>query len=306
MTPVVLDPETLRKHIPHLDAVEPCFAAGGFKSVYAAVVKGKREALKVLGINRITDPGADPDLVDAYCKEQIARVLREVEALSKCRLPELVKLGAIPPVEFDVNNEKYVAYTEEFIGGKDLWHLIKQHEPLPALDELIQLFRSLLKCVRELWRQGLVHRDIKPANVMKTTDRRRPFVLLDLGIAYAVYEPSVTVKPDYRLPPATLRYLAPEMMQHDFRERLDFRTDLYTTGMTVFEYAAGRHPLAKDADDLMRTISRALHQQPAPLSKYRPDLPGTFCDVVDSLLKKKPALRPANLEMLFKKLEDLA
>jgi serine/threonine protein kinase len=286
--------------------VEPCFAGGGFKSVYAAVVAGKKEALKVLGIKRITDPGADPDLAEAFCLEQAARVRREVESIGKCQTPALVKLGAIAPVEFEVGNEKYIAYSEEFLEGQDLWKLITQHGQLPALTELVQLFGSLLTCVRELWRHGLVHRDIKPANVMKTPDPARPFVLLDLGIAYAVYETSLTVRPEDRMPPATLRYLAPEMMQPDFRERVDFRTDLYTTGMTLFEYAAGKHPLAKDRDDMMRTISRALHQPPAPLRQHRPDLPDPFCNLVDSLLKKKPALRPANLAMLFQKLEEIA
>ena len=104
---------------------------------------------------------------------------------------------------------------------------------------------------------------------------------------------------------ATYRYLAPEMMEPDFRDRLDFRTDLYTTGMTVYEYAAGRHPLARDTDDLMRTISRALHQPPIPLQTHRSDLPNQFCELVNGLLKKKPALRPANLSMLRQKLEAL-
>ena len=306
MPPVVLDPDTLRQHIPGLDSVEPSFASGGFKSVYAAVVNGKKEALKVLGIKRISDPGAFPDMAEVFCQEQVARVRREVESIGKCQAPELVKLGAIVPVEFEVANEKYIAYSEEFLEGQDLWKLISQHGQLPALAELAQLFRSLLTCVRELWRHGLVHRDIKPANVMKTSDPARRFVLLDLGIAYAVYETSLTARPEDRIPPATLRYLAPEMMQPDFRERLDFRADLYTTGMTLFEYAAGKHPLAKDTDDMMRTISRALHQQPAPLKQHRPDLPDSFCNLVDALLKKKPALRPANLVMLFQKLEEIA
>ena len=298
-----LDPDTLKQHIPGLDSVEPCFACGGFKSVYAVVAGGKKEALKVLEIRKINAPGAEPDLVDAFCKEQIARVRREVDALQKCRIPELVKLASIAPVEFEVNNESYIAYSEEFLEGQDLWKLINSHGQPPALDELVQLFRSLLKCIKELWRHGLVHRDIKPANVIKTADPTRPFVLLDLGIAWAVYETSLTAGPEGRMPLATYRYLAPEMMQPDFRERLDFRTDLYTTGMTVFEYAAGRHPLARDSDDMMQTISRALHQLPVPLKQYREDLPDSFCDLVDGLLKKKPALRPANLAMLFRKLE---
>jgi len=302
---VILDPDTLKQHIPGLDSVEPSFAHGGFKSVYAVFVKGKKEALKVLRIRRMDDPGADPDLAEAFCEEQVARVRREVDALRKCRVPELVKLASIAPVQFTANSETYIAYSEELLEGHDLWKLITSHGQPPALSELIELFRSLLRCIEELWKHGLVHRDIKPANVIKTPNPARPFVLLDLGIAFSVYETSLTAMAEDRMPPATYRYLAPEMMQPDFRERLDFRTDLYTTGMTVFEYAAGRHPLARDSDDMMRTISRALRQQPTPLKQYREDLPDTFCSLVDGLLKKKPALRPANLAMLLHKLEAI-
>jgi serine/threonine protein kinase len=300
---ITLDPETLKGLLPGVDSVEPCFASGGFKSVYAAVINGKREALKILSIRKMDDP--DPDIVDAYYKEQVARVRREVVALGKCRIPELVRLGAIAPMEFDVGGQKYIAYSEEFLDGQDLWTLIRSHGQLPPLMELVQLFRSLLKSVQELWRHGYVHRDIKPQNVMKLQDRTRPFVLLDLGIAYAVHETGLTFGAEGRMPPATYRYLAPEMMQPDFREHIDFRTDLYTIGMTVFEYAAGCHPLARDGDDVMRTISRALRQPPQPLRKYRQDLPGDFCALVDGLLKKKPALRPANLALLFTRLEAI-
>jgi len=268
-----------------------------------ATIGAKKEALKVIRIERIADP--DADLVDAFVEEQISRVRREVEALQKCRVAEMVKLGSIALVEFEEAGEKYVAYTEEYLAGHDLWHAIINHDALPPLSELVRLFRSLLVCVQELWGLGYVHRDIKPANVMRTEDAARPFVLMDLGIAYAVHEAGLTVKPELRMPLATHRYLAPEMMQPGFRGQLDFRTDLYTTGLTVFEYAAGQHPLARSADDLMRTITRALHQAPIPLKRLRADLPVEFCDLVDGMLKKKPALRPANMKRLLEKLEAL-
>jgi len=299
----VLNPDTLKHHIRDLDFVGPCCDSGGYKSVYIARVAGRKEALKVLRIRKIE---GDPDIVEAFCDEQVTRVKREVKALKECHIPELVKLGTVAPVEFDYNDEKYIAYSEEFLEGSDLRKLINSERPLPVIGEVIQLFQSLLKCIQKLWQHGYVHRDIKPANVIKTTDPDRPFVLLDLGIAYAVHETSLTLRHDERMPLATYRYLAPEMMQPDFREHIDYRTDLYTTGMTVFEYASGQHPLAKGSDDLMRTISRALRQAPVPLKHYRNDFPDSFCDLVDGLLKKKPALRPANMAMLFRKLEEIS
>ena len=89
------------------------------------------------------------------------------------------------------------------------------------------------------------------------------------------------------------------MANPNFRGNLDFRTDLYTIALTVFEYAAGQHPIAHDSDDPIRTVSRALHESPKPLQNFRPDFTPEFCKLVDQLLKKKPALRPANLDALI-------
>lgn len=52
----------------------------------------------------------------------------------------------------------------------------------------------------------------------------------------------------------------------------------------------------------MQTISRALHQSPKPLKNTRPDLSPELCQIVDQMLKKKPALRPANLNTLIERL----
>ncbi len=297
-------PSVLKDHIPKLESVEECFAQGGFKWVYKAVVQGCREALKVVEIRQIDDP--DHNIVDAFAKEYAGRIRREIDVLRQCKTKDIVKLGEISPTELTIGETHYLAYSEEFLDGINLWDQIHSPERKPPdLDELILLTLSLLRCIEELWQCGYVHRDIKPHNVMKTGLQERPFVLLDLGIAFAVHDTNLTFRPDERMPVATYRYLAPEMMQPDFRDRIDYRTDLYAAGMTVYEFAAAKHPLAENERDLMSTISRALHKPPIPLASFRPDLPERYCNMIDSLLKKKPVLRPANLKMLFRELEAL-
>lgn len=102
----------------------------------------------------------------------------------------------------------------------------------------------------------------------------------------------------------SFRYFAPEMINPEFRETIDYRSDLYTTALTLFEYAAQEHPLARNEEDEIRTVYRAVRQLPKSLKQFRPDLSDFLCQTVDQMLKKKPALRPANLNLLISQLQN--
>ncbi len=291
MTFKAIDVSLITQQFPQITEMT-FLASGGFKGVYRAKVEDRIEAVKVIMLEKQQDPDAEELL-----QEQVARVRREVEVLEKCTVPELVKLGKIPLTPFLIGNDYYLIYSEEFLKGPDLMKLVHNSEEWPTEKELRRLFLSLLKAIKALWTMGYVHRDIKPNNVIKLVDPERPFVLLDLGIAFAVHETGLTVQTQFA--PATIKYIAPEMLQPNFRENLDYRSDLYTAAMTVYEYGSKQHPLAKKQDDFTQTLSRALRQIPDSLSLLRPDLDKGFCDLIVQMLKKKPALRPANLDRLM-------
>ncbi len=211
---------------------------GGFKAVYRVTLGGRTEALKLIQI-----PASDGSTdAEAFKREMIGRVRREVEALARCTGPEIVKLGTLALTPLTINAVDYVAYSEEFLEGCDLWKLLTAGGAKPTEQELRLLFATLLKAVREIWSLGYVHRDIKPKNVMKLTAPARQFVLLDFGIAYSVQETGLTANATGRMPLATYRYLAPEMMNPAFRETIDYRTDLYTAAMTVLRIRRSGSP----------------------------------------------------------------
>lgn len=268
--------------------------AGGFKTVYRALREGQPEVIKVISIPRADDPD-----LEKFREECLGRVRREVGILQQCQSPFLVKLASLPLEAHEVNGDLYAIYSEELLDGPDLWKLIRNKAPLPSEEEAKLLMNCLLKAIQEIWSLRYIHRDIKPANVIKLDDANRPFVLIDLGIAFGLLETGLTYNAAFRDPPATFRYLAPEMANPAFRTTIDYRSDLYTAALTVFEYTAGRHPIARDSDDLVRTVTRALHDAPQPLQKLRPEFSREFCGLIDQLLKKKPSLRPANLSRLI-------
>ncbi len=296
MQPPKLPASDLTPVFPHFRGLHE-IGYGGFKTVYKGTVNGVSEVLKVVSIPAPDDP-TDKDQI-RFQEECVARIRREVAILSRCHSPFMVKLGSVPLAEHVINGFTYSIYSEEFLDGPDLWTLIKAKGALPTEGEAKQLMRCLLEAIKEIWAMRFIHRDIKPANVMKLADPDRPFVLIDLGIAFGLLETGITIQGV----PRTNRYLAPEMANPNFRSSLDYRTDLYTTALTVFEYSAGKHPIAEDSDDDMRTISRALHQAAKPLQTMRPDFSPAFCQLIDQLLKKKPALRPANLDGLIAQTE---
>ena len=77
-------PEVLRQHLPAIDSLEPCFDKGGFKWVYRAVVRGRKEAIKVLTIQESLNPDREQDEA-AFVQEQYARIHREIHAARQVR-----------------------------------------------------------------------------------------------------------------------------------------------------------------------------------------------------------------------------
>lgn len=287
--------ELIKKAFPEISELS-FIASGGFKGVYKAKFNGNLQALKLINVPEV--PLADAESVRMR-DELIRRVEREIEILKKCKSECIVKLGTLSPCGKDIEGKKFIAYSEEFLEGKNLWDLLRDATtPKPSEEELKTLLRALLEAIKEFWQYGIIHRDIKPCNIIRTGNAARPFVLLDLGIAFSRVDTPLT----QGWTPATYRYFAPEMANPSFRDSLDYRADLYTSALTVYEYAAKVHPLAKDFEDPIVTVSRAVRVPPASLKSVRQDLSDDFCDLIDKLLNKIPALRPGNMAMLMKRI----
>ena len=266
---------------------------GGFKIVYRAEVHGRVEAFKLA---RIPEDPADPTVSENNRR----RLSRELDLLMTCETPCLVRLGAFMPVECRIGPYQYVGYSEELVAGECLRNRIRAGHR-PSQTELATLAACLLSAVRELAAKNAIHRDVKPDNVMATGDAARPFVLLDLGVAFIVGGTNLTM--DTHAIPGTRWYLAPEMLDLDFRQSLDYRADLYTVGLTLYEYATGGNPFANPGDPPLTTMYRIKHQRVPPLHTLRRDLDSAFCALVDQLIKKIPALRPGNVARLISQVE---
>ncbi|MEA2083986.1 MAG: serine/threonine-protein kinase [Thermodesulfobacteriota bacterium] len=267
---------------------------GTFKVAFRAEIGGREEALKLVRIP--TDPG------DATVEEiNRRRAYREIDILGKCPSPYLVKLGQLQPEDREISGNTYILYSEELVAGDSLRKRIRSGYK-PDQQELAGIGLALLDVIGRLAGMKVIHRDIKPENMVATDLPERPFVLLDLGVAFVQGGTRLTL--DSRQIQGTLYYLAPEMLDVNFRQSLDYRADLYTMGLTLYEFASGVNPFARRDDAVYTTMYRIKHDRPQPLSALRPDLDKAMCSLIDQLIKKLPALRPANLTGLIKTMEN--
>lgn len=255
-----------------------------------------QEAIKAVYV-----PPAGSEDDDAVRAQLIARAEREIEALGACVSPALVKLGSLSPQLFSIEGHDYLIYSEELLPGRPLTDWIGR-DPRPSLVELTMVFRALIDLIRDLSGSGYLHRDIKPANIMGTGLPHRPFVVLDLGIAFKMHGTELTQGGG---PPGTLLFMAPELLKPNYKDAMDFRCDLYAAGLTIYVLAAGLHPYAKRPEHEYATAYRIMVQRPTPLQELRPDLPRAFCSIIDRCIRKKPALRYARIELVENALKEV-
>jgi serine/threonine protein kinase len=284
--------EQLRQARPELGELD-FLGEGGFKAVYRAKIRGRIEAVKVVYIPREAQGNASRE-------EIIARVRREIGALERCHTNRLVALGSLALDAISIDVHDYFIYSEELLPGESL----RQHmHARPDAQQLERLMRCLMEALRAIEQSGHIHRDIKPDNVMVTGLPERPFVVLDLGIAFKMHGTELTARGAG--PPGTVIYMAPELFQPDYKDVLDIRSDIYSAGVTVFEYAAGQHPFYRPGERDYTTVYRILHQQPAKLADLRGDLPVPLCRMVDRCFRRLPALRYPNPAAALRELEAL-
>lgn len=122
----------------------------------------------------------------------------------------------------------------EYVDGRDLKDIISDG-PLEAR-EAVRIIDGVLTALEYSHRALLVHRDIKPGNIMVTQNGQ--VKVMDFGIARAVSDNSATVA-DTSSVLGTAQYFSPEQARG---ETVDARTDLYSTGVVLFELLTGRPP----------------------------------------------------------------
>lgn len=174
--------------------------------------------------------------------------------------------------------------TMELISGTSLRALLDRGGALP-LPAALAIGKQLFRALQVAHEAGILHRDIKPQNLMVQPDGT--LKVMDFGIARVITRPSGLTQAGMVV--GTPEYMAPEQL---LGETVDARSDLFSAGVVLYECVTGRRPI--EADSPVVLVSRLLHDPVPPASRVSPGVPAALSALLDRLLARTPAQRPAS------------
>jgi serine/threonine-protein kinase len=204
---------------------------GGMADVYEGLDTrlGRTVAIKLLK----SDLANDPSFED--------RFRHEAQASARMAHPTIVRVyDAGEDIEKDSrgNDVKHPYIIMEYVKGKLLRDIL--HERRLSIEEAVNYASGVLTALEFSHKAGVIHRDIKSANIMITDNDQ--VKVMDFGIARAISDSSATMANTVGIM-GTAQYFSPEQAKG---ENVDARTDLYSTGVLLYEMLAGRAPFKGD------------------------------------------------------------
>ena len=178
----------------------------------------------------------------------------------------------------------------EYVEGHTVKELISDGMPVP-INEAIEIVGGVLQALEYSHAAHLVHRDIKPGNIMLTNDGK--VKVMDFGIARALTDSQATMTQTNAVV-GTAQYLSPEQARG---ESVDARSDLYSTGVVLFELLTGRPPFK--GDSAVAVAYQHVGQMPPVPSSITADIPDALDRVVMKALAKDRDQRYASADAML-------
>jgi len=209
-----------------------------------------------------------------------ARFRREAQSAASLNHPSIV---AVYDTGEDMSGSSHVPYiVMEYVDGRTLRDLLRDDRRLLP-ERALEITDGVLRALDYSHRHGIVHRDIKPGNVMLT--RTGEVKVMDFGIARAVSDAQATMTQTAQVI-GTAQYLSPEQARG---ERVDARSDLYSTGCLLYELLTGRPPFLGDSP--VAIAYQHVRENPVPPSHLDPEIPPWADSIVLRAMAKDPAQR---------------
>jgi predicted ATPase len=221
-------------------------------------------------------------------KEELTRYRQEYEITRNIKLP-----GVIKAYRLEKYQNTLIIILEDF-GGESLkqlmaippssfekggqWGILKGGI---SISDFLPLAIQIANSLDEIHAANIIHKDINPSNIVFNPDTNQ-LKIIDFGIASRLKREKTTLKNPEHLE-GTLAYISPEQTGRINRS-IDYRTDLYSLGVTFYEMLTGQQPF--NSTDLLELVHCHIAKTPVPVCEINPNVPHVLSDIVIKLMAK--------------------
>jgi serine/threonine protein kinase/Tfp pilus assembly protein PilF len=224
-------------------------------------------------------------------EEAKRRFIQEAQTASSLDHPNICTIYEIDETKDlpnDVGGRLFIAmayYEGETLKKKIRPRLLKKND---AIEIAVQVARGLFKAHKK----GIIHRDVKPANVIITEDGVAKIV--DFGLARLASKSEIT-RPEITM--GTLSYISPEQIQG---KKIDYRTDIWSFGIMLYEMITGELPFKGDIDQAV--IYSILNEAPEP---FKVSISRQLQRIIYKSLEKNPEARYQSMKEVISDFEAI-
>ncbi|HSQ67918.1 MAG TPA: serine/threonine-protein kinase [Polyangiaceae bacterium] len=259
--------------------IEAYIGEGGMGAVARAthLIRKAPVALKFMAPSAMYQAGG----VDRFLNEAVA-----ASALKSEHIVQVLDVGTLP------TKAPYLVL--ELLEGYDAATLVER-EGQNGIDvpRAAHIVLQVLRALEVAHAAGIIHRDLKPSNCFLVHHEGDPeFVkLLDFGISKMQREGSAALT-QTNAALGTPLYMSPEQARS--ARDVDFRCDIYSTGVILYELLCGHAPHVVDGGEFTAVLYKLFTSDAPPLAEQRAGLPPELCALVHTALDRDPGKRFAS------------